>query len=133
MDFSTRLRQTLDQINGVNVTATNLPETISLASVKWSDPRATDLPDDSAEWCMLMELIGQHAELFNMLDSFRAGGTTLQRGKSKYILKPIIDPTGKTGWESEQDFKDMTKHLMPWVGTIDAAMMQLHKRCDPRG
>lgn len=133
MDFSTRLRQTLDQINGVNVTATNVPETIFPKAGTWSDPRATDLSDDSLEWCVLMELIAEHKELFNMLDSFREGGTTLQRGKSKYILKPIIDKTGKTGWESEQDFKEMTKHLMPWVGTIDAAMMQLHKRCDPRG
>lgn len=132
IDFGTRLRQTLNQINAKHVTATSVPATISPMSGIWSDPRSADLPDDTSEWCELMNLIAEHTELCEMLDTFRRAGTILVRGKAKYMLKPIIDETGRTGWESEQDYKDMTKHLMPWIGTIDAAMMQLHRRCGER-
>jgi hypothetical protein len=136
VDFSTRLRQTLDQINKplpsadeADVTATFF-DTISPASIKWSDPRP-DLADDADEWKQLMAMVDQ-AELHSMLDTLREIGTTLERQNTMYRLRPVIDPSGAKGFEDLEQFNAMRKHLMPYVGTLEGLMMQLHRRCGGR-
>jgi hypothetical protein len=125
----------LDQINrqqsvtDTNVTATN-EQTISPTSVKWSDPRP-DLTDDAEEWQLLMAMI-EDRELHSMFDSLREVGTILERQQKMYRIRPMIDPIGKRGWESIEQFNEMKRHLMPFVGTVEALMMQLHRRCGTR-
>ena len=140
LDFSARLRQTLDQIQSgkrydvteTEVTATSEAETISLTSVKWSDPRQEDFPADSKEWERLMALVEHTPELHSMLNTIRGVGANLVPGKTSYLLRPVIDPTGNKGWATEAEYNDMKKHLKSYQGTIEGALMQLHKRCAVR-
>ena len=114
----------------VTVTYTPLEnETISLASVKWCDPRAVDMPDDSALWCQLHELLADLSELQNIIETFRGIGSTLVRGKKSYMIKPIIDTTGATGWIDQKQYDDMKqKDLMPYQGTLARALIQLFEK-----
>lgn len=148
MDFSTRLREALDEINArkqgnqgnqenqviaINITATDVTatlETISPASGKWLDPRP-DLDADVIEWQILMSMV-DNMELYHMLDSMREIGTKLERSKTKFRLAPHIDPTGSTGFESMEQYEQMRDHLLKFKTEINDLMVKLHYRCNPR-
>lgn len=137
MDFSTRLREALDEINARKqsnqVTATDVTatfETIFPTSVKWSDPRP-DLDGDVIEWQILMSMVDDK-ELYHMLDSMRQIGTLLERSKTKFRLAPYIDSTGSTGFESIEQYEQMRAHLLKFKTEINDLMIKLHQRCNPR-
>lgn len=125
IDFGQRLRQVIEE--------TKNPKTISPTPVKWSDPREDDLPEDSAAWSDFMVYFAHDQELFSLMNTIRACGTRLERGKAFYKIKPIIDPTGRTGWENEDDYLSAKKEMLKWSGTIEVALRRLHEsRCSAR-
>ena len=120
------------QVTAANVTATFVPGTYVPLPGEWLDPRSADLQEDSQLWYQLMSLIKHDKELFAMLDSLRESGTTLQKQTTMYKLVPVIDPSGKYGYATEEDFKDMTKHLKEKKDVLTVALMQVHQRCGGR-
>ena len=125
IDFGSRLKAVMDEIKP--------KETISLASIKWSDPRKDDMPEDSECWIDLMELIDHHPELHANLAVIREGGARLIRGHKIYLIKPVYDETGRTGWSNEAEYMDARKGIIEYKPTLEAALLKLHhKRCSGR-
>lgn len=95
-----------------------------------TDPRP-DLAADSKQWQHLFRLIPtipnkrSAFQLSTMLWSMRAWGTEIKRDE-RYRLKfiPYIHPA--EGWESEQQFKEIsTRHLAPYAETIKQLLGRL--------
>ena len=125
IDFGERLRQVIEEAKN--------PKTILPKPIKWSDPREDDLPEDSAAWSEFMNYFSHDKELFSLMNTIRSCGTRLERGKEFYKIKPIIDPTGRTGWETEAEYLTTKKYMMKWSGTIEIALRRLHEsRCSAR-
>lgn len=147
MNLSDVLRKTVNEINSknqmkfveelvsdTNVTVTNdliiyEPKTIAPASGKWFDPRQEDMPSDSHLWSHLMEYVQKEQSLFDTLNTIRGVGATITFEKNTYVIKPRIDPTGDTGWETEDMYNQIKKQeLMPHIVLIKEALTDL-KRC----
>jgi hypothetical protein len=127
-DFASRLKSAMKQVEqGSIITDTNVAVTS-----EWIDPRAHDLPDDSMLWGQLLQLVKYDAELYSSLDSLRESGALLKKQSKMYKMVPYIDPTGRTGHESEANWNELKLHLEHKKEAIIVALTQLHQRCGGR-
>jgi len=85
-----------------------------------ADPRP-DLEEDSELWTrfLLLAELFHSSQLAGILHGFRCAGTRIKRGRKGYVLRPDIDPSGKTAWKSREDYeRDRDKWLKPHVEKI---------------
>lgn len=107
-------------------------------------PMAVDLnprPDikwDSSKWATLLRLASERDEgLYGALNGIRTGGTTLKvgrtpDGKKKWVLKPIIDPTGNVAWSSLNEYEEARKnYLLPHMDDVIVLLKELEERWPP--
>lgn len=123
LDFSERLKQAIEEVNRKK------EELSTIEEIKpWMDPRALDLSNDSIYWIDLMKLVSKYDELWSMLDTVRCAGAVLVRDHRTFRIKPIIDETGKRGWESMSEYDKAKEQLMKFQVTLTAALLELFKQ-----
>ncbi|MCP1306435.1 hypothetical protein [Paenibacillus tyrfis] len=103
------------------------------------DPRP-DLTEDAHLWAHLLlmaldkdkeggRVYGEVDTLCGVLNSFRCAGTRLRAGKSIWVLKPDIDPTGRVAWESQAEYDDFkARYLQQWGDVIPELLKQLTRK-----
>mgnify|MGYP001175584185 CR=1 FL=1 len=98
------------------------------------DPRP-DLKEDSALWDALLRIAETRNEQFaGVLNGFRCGGTRVRKGKSGWVLRPDIDPTGRAAWESQDEYDEFKERfLKPYIenGWLLWALRELAKKVPP--
>lgn len=94
-----------------------------------------DLQGDASKWAMLLRLAHENNEQFyGVLHGIRAGGTILKEAKTasgikRWILHPIIDPSGNKGWASQDEYNEAReKFLMPYKQELSELLSQLYVR-----
>lgn len=98
----------------------------------WLDPRP-DLKEDHEAWSKLLRMaclmdppeVG--VPLCGLLNGLRCGGTRLKKNsKAKWILRPDIDPTGRTAWSSREEYEEIReKYVVPEGERIAKLLEQL--------
>lgn len=89
----------------------------------WQDPRE-DLNEDTKLWTRLMFLSIGNGELVSILNWMRCAGTRIVRGKSGYILRPLIDD--RLGWRTQEEYEAARdKHLKPFGEKVKELLKQL--------
>jgi hypothetical protein len=100
------------------------------------DPRP-DLMEDSSLWDALLRIAETRSEKFaGTLHGFRCGGTRIKRGKLGWVLRPDVDPTGRTAWESQAEYDEFKERfLKPYIenGWLLWALRELTKMMPPDG
>ncbi|WP_256846869.1 hypothetical protein [Paenibacillus sp. Pae108] len=103
------------------------------------DPRP-DLTDDVHLWADLLlmadgkdkeagRIYGEVDTLCGVLNGFRCGGTRLRAGKSMWVLKPDIDPSGIAAWESQAEYDDFkARYLQQWGDVIPDLLKALTQK-----
>ncbi len=94
------------------------------------DPRMEDLAEDTLLW---QELLADAAELsdryHDVLRGIRTKGTVLkQNSKGAFIIRPVIDPSGRRGWKSENEYKEWRdRWVKKYIPNILEALDRLSK------
>ena len=117
------------------VTAVNSTETIIEHSLEtrsssenhkrtYTDPRP-DLEADSILWTkLLIKAEKINPNLAGTLHGFRCGGLRIKRGRTSYLLRPDLDPTGNLATWKDQDEYDYDKlmHLFQYRAEVKELM-----------
>lgn len=89
---------------------------------------------DHSLWLELFQVIdkvyGEKSEVFVKLHSFRTAGTSIKRGKSMYVLRPLIDPNpgGNSAWPDMKTYEEFReRHLVPYTEQIKIVLIELTK------
>lgn len=98
------------------------------------DPRP-DLQEDHHLWNRLLTLscsvpdIKKATDLVGVLHGMRCGGTRLRKGQNGgYVLRPDIDPTGCTAWESQQAYEEVRdRYLKPHSASLKVVLQFLNR------
>lgn len=102
----------------------------------YEDPRP-DLAEDSHLWNELLRIAYQFhpmepeksAEFCGVLNGMRCGGTRIRPGKSGWVLRPDIDPTGRVAWSSQAEYDEMKeKYLARWMEWLRFALKKLGEK-----
>jgi len=102
----------------------------------YEDPRP-DLAEDSHLWKELLRIAyvfhplesEKSAEFCGVLNGMRCGGTRIRPGKSGWVLRPDIDPTGRKAWRSQADYDEMKeKYLTRWMEWLRFALRKLNEK-----
>ncbi len=76
-----------------------------------ADPRP-DLASDTDLWATILALADETGDdrLVCALIAIRSRGTQIETtGRGSYALRPIVEPTGRTGWESRDGYERARK------------------------
>jgi len=114
------------------------PETIQIHTPPphWQDPRP-DLAEDHELWNELLKIAyhfhpmepEKSAEFCAVLNGMRCGGTRIRPGKSGWVLRPDIDPTGRVAWNSQAEYDEMKeKYLARWMEWLRFALRRLNEK-----
>jgi hypothetical protein len=92
------------------------------------DPRQ-DLSEDHHLWkCILLRSYTVNPYLTHVLHGLRCGGTRIQKGRTWYVLRPDIDPTGNLAWDSLESYEELRdRYLKPHLDELIDLLKQLTK------
>lgn|GEM_PF-3436479 len=102
----------------------------------YEDPRP-DLAEDSHLWNELLRIAHtfhpldaeKSAEFCAVLNGMRCGGTRIRAGKSGWVLRPDINPTGRVAWSSQAEYDEMKeKYLARWLDWLRIALKRLNEK-----
>ncbi|OPY59150.1 MAG: hypothetical protein A4E55_00367 [Pelotomaculum sp. PtaU1.Bin035] len=95
-------------------------------AIYYEDPRK-DLEEDSNLWCqMLAEADKVSDQLRKNLWDMRTWGTRIVRGKTQFVLRPDIDPTGAKAWPDREMYEEWRdKLLKPYAKQIGEILKNL--------
>ena len=83
----------------------------------------------------LLRIAETRSEKFaGTVHGFRCGGTRIKRGKLGWVLRPDVDPTGRTAWESQAEYDEFKERfLKPYIenGWLLWALRELTKMMPP--
>jgi hypothetical protein len=103
------------------------------------DPRKDDLPDDSPLWILLFTLIRKHLPkdktFLGLIIGFRGMGCRIRKVDGGSLkLRPTIDPTGRTGFESNDEYKKYCERwLKPYFDRLIDLLKLLRMEAEKQG
>jgi len=99
------------------------------AETQTLDPRP-DLKEDSHLWDKLLRLANDvDTNLAATLNGFRCMGTRIKKGRTGYVLRPDVDPSGDKAWETKEQYEEARdKWLRPHARKIAKLLQKLPKK-----
>lgn len=105
------------------------PALARMAEKVITDPGADISPEDSECWLwVLSEAEKKNKELYAALFYIRGGGARLvEHQQYGFAIHPIIDPSGKGGWSSREEYDRERKCLVPYRLQVVELLKEVRK------
>jgi hypothetical protein len=98
------------------------------------EDRYPELTNDSRLWIELFMITDSpNHKLSDMMMYIRATGAILVPDQQwGYVIQPVIDSTGQKGWQSQQQYEQERKYLVPYGNALISALADLRRRYEQK-
>jgi hypothetical protein len=125
----------IQQSSSISVSKPNLPpiQPLNFGGYEYKDGYEHS-PPDSKLWIAFMKMVDSpDHRLTDILKYIRNTGTMLVPDQQwGYIIRPVIDPAGKQGWQSQQQYDQEKQYLVPYGNQLIAALAELRRRYEQK-
>jgi hypothetical protein len=96
--------------------------------------RYPELTNDSRLWLELFMITDSpDHKLSDQLMIIRATGAILVPDQQwGYVIQPVIDSTGQKGWQSQQQYEQERKYLVPYGNALISALADVRRRYEQK-
>ncbi|MDU2063766.1 MAG: hypothetical protein E6713_02910 [Sporomusaceae bacterium] len=98
------------------------------------EDRHSDFTADSRLWIELFMIVDkENRELADVLMYIRGTGAILTPDQTfGYVIQPVIDPSGRLGWVSQQQYEKERQYLLPYANLLIESLKELRRRYDQK-